>query len=157
MFGYKYALAPYAYLLTSFVIVDFLAPVMKTWRRNGMNRGQSWADYRFQLTRLGLQAESVASLKGVAYEHKIIRETYAQHRHDILVCDKAYFKFGIVRHHPISRESPLAASRCTDSVVHTGAGELLLYAPLYGPIHGDLLHRPRDSLPDVPSPYNHYM
>lgn len=96
VFGYKFALAPYAYLFFSFVIVDFLAPVMKTWRRNGRNRGQSWADYRFQLTRLGLQAESVASLKGVAYEHKIIRETYAQHRHDILVCDKAYFKFGIV-------------------------------------------------------------
>eukprot|EP01047_Picozoa_sp_COSAG01_P086060 COSAG01_NODE_19181_length_1025_cov_9.335853_2_plen_97_part_00 len=70
--------------------------MMKTWRRNGRNRGESWADYRFQLTRLGLQAESIASLKGVAYEHKKIRETYAQHRYDILVCDRAYFKFGIV-------------------------------------------------------------
>jgi hypothetical protein len=47
---------------------------------------------------MGLQAESIASLKGVAYEHKTIRETYALHRHDILVCNKAYFKFGIVRH-----------------------------------------------------------
>ena len=60
------AVAPYAYLTASFIIVDYLAPVMKTWRRLGRFRGQSWGDYRFALTRLGIQAESVASLKGAA-------------------------------------------------------------------------------------------
>ena len=50
----------------------------------------------FALTRLGLQAESIASLKGAAYEHKHIREEYAVHRHDIITIHKAYFKFGIV-------------------------------------------------------------
>jgi ABC-type uncharacterized transport system fused permease/ATPase subunit len=54
-FGWRYAVAPYAYLTASFVIVDFLAPVMKTWRRLGRFRGQSWGDYRFALTRLGIR------------------------------------------------------------------------------------------------------
>jgi ABC-type uncharacterized transport system fused permease/ATPase subunit len=95
-FGWRFAIAPYAYLGTAFVVVDFIAPVMKTWRRLGRFRGQSWGDYRFALTRLGLQAESVASLKGAAYEHKHIRDTYAVHRHDIITVNKAFFKFGIV-------------------------------------------------------------
>jgi ABC-type uncharacterized transport system fused permease/ATPase subunit len=96
LFGWKYAIAPYAYLFGAFGVVDFLAPVMKRWRRNGRFRGQSWGSYRNALTRLMLQCESVASLKGAAYEHKIIRDEYAIHRHDISIQHRDYFRFGIV-------------------------------------------------------------
>jgi hypothetical protein len=37
-FGLKFAMAPYIYLFLSFGVVDFLAPVMKTWRINGRRR-----------------------------------------------------------------------------------------------------------------------
>ena len=53
-------IAPYIYLFGSFGVVDFLAPVMKTWRRNGKFRGKSWGLYRNALTRIMLQSESVA-------------------------------------------------------------------------------------------------
>ena len=89
LFGWRYAIAPYAYLAAATAVVDFIAPVIKTWRRLGRLRGQSWGSYRFALTRLGLQAESIASLKGAAYEHKHIREEYAVHRHDIITIHTA--------------------------------------------------------------------
>ena len=33
LYGWRYAAAPYAYLLSGFLVVDVLAPVRKTWRR----------------------------------------------------------------------------------------------------------------------------
>ena len=46
LFGWRYAIAPYAYLAAATAVVDFIAPVIKTWRRLGRLRGQSWGSYR---------------------------------------------------------------------------------------------------------------
>ena len=43
LFGWRMALVPFAYVSASFVVVEFIAPVSKTWRALGRERGRTWA------------------------------------------------------------------------------------------------------------------
>ena len=58
-------------------------PVQHMMREIGRFRAESWGMYRYALSRVDAQAESIACLKGAATEHKHIRETYAVHRFDV--------------------------------------------------------------------------
>ena len=54
-FGLRYALAPYVYLLVSFVAVDVCMPFHKMNREIGRFRAESWGMYRFALARVDAQ------------------------------------------------------------------------------------------------------
>ena len=97
-FGLKYALAPYVYLLVSFVAVDVCMPFHKMNREIGRFRAESWGMYRFALARVDAQAESIASLKGASAEHKHIRDAYAVHRFDVGYHHYMWAKFQVVNH-----------------------------------------------------------
>lgn len=97
-FGLKYALAPYAYLFVSFIAVDVCMPIHKMNREIGRFRAESWGMYRFALTRVDAQAESIASLKGASAEHKHIRDAYAVHRFDVGYHHYMWAKFQTVNH-----------------------------------------------------------
>jgi hypothetical protein len=56
--------------------------------------------YTFAAARLGLQAESIASLKGAAVEHKYLLDLWALHKHDIWEHNLNILK---VRCHPTSQ------------------------------------------------------
>ena len=79
-----------------FLVVDFIAPVMKTWREIGRFRGESWGLYRFAISKVDLQSESIASLKGAAAEHTHLRDCYALHRYDLWRHHVSFWRFGIV-------------------------------------------------------------
>lgn len=57
--------------------------VLDNFRKAGRLRGESWGLYTFAAARIGLQAESIASLKGAAVEHKMLLDLWALHKHDI--------------------------------------------------------------------------
>jgi hypothetical protein len=57
-------LAPYGYIITSFMFVDYITPVMKTWRPLGRERGRTWGVYCNSQMKLIEKAESVAALNG---------------------------------------------------------------------------------------------
>lgn len=96
VFGLRFAAAPYIYLFGSFLMVDYIAPVTKTWREIGRFRGESWGMYRFAVTKVDLQSESIASLKGAAAEHKHLRDLYALHRYDLWRHHVSFWRFGCV-------------------------------------------------------------
>ena len=96
VFGLLFAAAPYIYLFGAFIMVNKIAPVMKTWREIGRFRAEAWGMYRFAFSKMDLQAESIASLKGAAAEHKHLRELYALHRYDLWRHHVSYWRFGIV-------------------------------------------------------------
>ena len=52
--------------------------------------------YRYALSRVDAEAESIACLKGAATEHKHIRETYAVHRFDVGYHHYIWAKFQMV-------------------------------------------------------------
>jgi ABC-type uncharacterized transport system fused permease/ATPase subunit len=84
VFGWRFAVVPYAYLLSAFCCVNVIAkPVLDNFRKAGRLRGESWGLYTFAAARVGLQAESIASLKGAALEHRYLLELWALHKHDI--------------------------------------------------------------------------
>eukprot|EP01052_Picozoa_sp_SAG31_P011263 SAG31_NODE_634_length_13365_cov_182.161767_10_plen_126_part_00 len=81
VFGLRFALVPYAYLISAYVCVNVLAKsVLDNFRKAGRLRGESWGLYTFAAARLGLQAESIASLKGAAVEHKYLLDLWALHK-----------------------------------------------------------------------------
>eukprot|EP01047_Picozoa_sp_COSAG01_P034196 COSAG01_NODE_2556_length_7460_cov_14.297786_8_plen_590_part_00 len=97
VFGWRFALVPYIYLLSAFCCVNVIAkPVLDNFRKAGRLRGESWGLYTFAAARLGLQAESIASLKGAALEHRYLLELWALHKHDIWEHNLNIWKFGTV-------------------------------------------------------------
>ena len=86
VFGWRFASIPYIYLGGAFCCVNVLAkPVLDNFRKAGRLRGESWGLYTFAAARVGLQAESIASLKGAAVEHKYLLDLWALHKHGTYV------------------------------------------------------------------------
>ena len=96
LYGWKYAVAPYAYLAFAFVIVDVLAPVRKTWRRLEKQRWSAMSAYDDSQKRLQLQSEAVLALKGSDCEHKEIALRYEEFKRRTSKLFVAYWKFGQV-------------------------------------------------------------
>ena len=96
LFGWKYALAPYAYLGAAFVVVDVVAPVRKTWRRLEKQRWSAMSAYSDAQERLMLQSEAVVSLQGSDRERDVISQRYDVFKARTSVLFVAYLKFGTV-------------------------------------------------------------
>ena len=96
LFGWKYAIAPYAYLCTAFVVVDVLAPVKKTWRRLEKQRWSAMSAYSDAQERLMLQSEAIVSLKGSDREKEVISQRYDVFKARTSVLFVAYLKFGTI-------------------------------------------------------------
>ena len=78
-----------------------------------MARGKSWGRTRFALTRMGLQAEAVAALKGGEREVAIIGEEYELHMADCIRQHKAFFVFGCIdRFFRCSLDMPHLSAPC---------------------------------------------
>lgn len=92
-YGWKFAIAPYAYLLSSHYLVKVLIPMQKRWRRRGRARGVSWGKYRFALQRMELQGESIAALKGGEREYQIVEDEFVVHMHDCHMQHLDYLTF----------------------------------------------------------------
>ena len=97
VFGWRFASIPYIYLGAAFGCVNVLAkPVLDNFRKAGRLRGESWGLYTFAAARVSLQAESIASLKGAAVEHKYLLDLWALHKHDIWEHNLNIWKFGTI-------------------------------------------------------------
>jgi ABC-type uncharacterized transport system fused permease/ATPase subunit len=97
VFGWRFASIPYLYLGGAFCCVNVLAkPVLDNFRMAGRLRGESWGLYTFAAARIGLQAESIASLKGAAVEHKYLLDLWSLHKHDIWEHNLNIWKFGTI-------------------------------------------------------------
>jgi ABC-type uncharacterized transport system fused permease/ATPase subunit len=94
LFGWRYAIAPYAYLCVAFVVVDVLAPVKKTWRRLEKQRWSAMSAYSDAQERLMLQSEAVVSLQGSDREREVISQRYDVFKARTSVLFVAYLKFG---------------------------------------------------------------
>lgn len=94
LYGWKYAVAPYAYLAFAFVIVDVLAPVRKTWRRLEKQRWSAMSAYDDAQKRLMLQSEAVLALKGSDCEYTEIMHRYEEFKRRTSKLFVAHWKFG---------------------------------------------------------------
>jgi ABC-type multidrug transport system fused ATPase/permease subunit len=95
-FGWRFAVAPYAYLITSFLIVEKLMPMRQSWRRMGHARGFSWGKYVYAANRLQDQQEAIGVLKGATREGTIIDDEYVVHLRDCTNQHWAFWKFGML-------------------------------------------------------------
>ena len=95
-FGWLFAAAPYAYLLTAFAIVEKVMPMRKSWRRMGHARGYSWGKYCYAAQRLQDQQEAIGVLKGGGREGEIIDDEYVIHLRDCTNQHWAFWRFGLV-------------------------------------------------------------
>ena len=75
-FGWRFAVAPYAYLAVSFTVVDVLLPMRKEWRKLGHMRGMSWGRYTNAAQRLELHQEAIAALGGGERECQNVHDEY---------------------------------------------------------------------------------
>jgi ABC-type uncharacterized transport system fused permease/ATPase subunit len=82
LFGWKYAIAPYAYLMFGRTLCQYIIPMQERWRRNGRARGTSWGKYRFALQRQEAQGEAIGALRGSEREMEIIIDEFSLHVHD---------------------------------------------------------------------------
>ena len=89
-FGWRFALAPYVYLLSSRYLCQRIIPMQKRFRRNGRARGVSWGRYRFALQRQEMQGEAIGALRGSEREMEIIIDEFAVHVAD---CHKHHWDF----------------------------------------------------------------
>ena len=55
---------PGQYVVLTFVMVNYIAPVSKTWRMLGRERGRTWGIYCHSQMKLIEKAEAVAALRG---------------------------------------------------------------------------------------------
>ena len=78
------------------MVVDYLAPVRKTWRRLEKQRWSAMSAYDDAQKRLMLQSEAVMTLKGSACEHQVIAQRYDEFRARTSKLFVAYWKFGQV-------------------------------------------------------------
>jgi ABC-type uncharacterized transport system fused permease/ATPase subunit len=95
-FGWRFAVAPYIYLFSAFLIVEKLMPMRKAWRRMGHARGYSWGKYVYACQRLQGQQEPIGILKGADREGQIIDDEYVIHLRDCTNQHWAFWKFGMV-------------------------------------------------------------
>ena len=63
-FGWRFAVAPYAYLGVASLVVDGLLPMRREWRKLGHMRGLTWGLYTNAAQRLELHQEGIAALGG---------------------------------------------------------------------------------------------
>ena len=95
-YGWRMALAPYVFTSVTFVLVNWVSPARKRWRRLGNERMGSFGAFRTGQQRLMLQSEAVAALRGQDYENNIIMHHYAQFREHTSRLFFEYYKFGAV-------------------------------------------------------------
>jgi ATP-binding cassette subfamily D (ALD) protein 3 len=96
LYGWRMAAAPFAYVVLTFVMVNYIAPVSKTWRMLGRERGRTWGIYCHSQMKLIEKAESVAALRGRVREAKLFCEQSTAVRVACYNQHVAYWKFGIV-------------------------------------------------------------
>ena len=96
-FGWIFAVAPYAYLLISFAIVEKVLPMRKSWRRMGHARGYSSGKYNAAAQRLEHQQEAIGVLKAAEREGEIIDNEYVIHLRDATNQHWAFWRFGMVK------------------------------------------------------------
>lgn len=89
-FGWRFAVAPYIYLLSTRYFCQKVIPMQKMFRRNGRARGVSWGKYRFALQRQEMQGEAIGALRGGEREMEIIIDEFAVHVED---CHKHHWDF----------------------------------------------------------------
>ena len=94
-FGWRFAAAPYIYLITAFLVVEKAMPMRKSWRRMGHARGFSWGKYVYAANRLQDQQEAIGVLKGASREGQIIDDEYVIHLRDCTNQHWAFWRFGM--------------------------------------------------------------
>jgi ABC-type uncharacterized transport system fused permease/ATPase subunit len=80
----RYAVAPYLYLWTTFVLTSKLAPV-KWGKVNGKLR-ELFAAFRASVSRVLVHQEAIAAMKGAQAERAVVRRRFAElakHTHDV--------------------------------------------------------------------------
>jgi ABC-type uncharacterized transport system fused permease/ATPase subunit len=95
-YGWKMAVAPYVFVVSTFILVNKLSPARKRWRRLGNQRMAAYGAFRGGQQRLTLQSEAVAALRGQNYENDIIMQHFADFRTRTSALFWEYYKFGAV-------------------------------------------------------------
>ena len=95
-YGWKMAIAPYAFVVSTFLIVNKLSPARKRWRKMGNQRMASYSAFRGGQQRLTLQSEAIAALRGDEYENSIIMRHFTDFRAKTSALFWEYYKFGAV-------------------------------------------------------------
>jgi ABC-type uncharacterized transport system fused permease/ATPase subunit len=91
------------YIVPGFIITNYLTPVRKTWRPLAKARLQAFGLWRTAQTRLALQSEAVAALKGSMTEQDAIKDRYELFQQRTTILYLAHLKFGLINNAVMGR------------------------------------------------------
>lgn len=74
LYGMRYALGPYVYLWSTFVITSKLAPV--NWSKVMGKMREAFAQYRGSVSRLFVHQEAIAAMKGSEVERSLVQSRF---------------------------------------------------------------------------------
>ena len=93
-YGVLPALSCMVYPVLSVYVVDSMTKVHKIWRVLGRNVGVTRAHYRETVTRVMLNSEAIAALKGVDYERQIMMTKFDTSLGALLAIHKSGYRYG---------------------------------------------------------------